>query len=150
MIWLFFLAAIPLDPVGDPLPRYLTPVGVAKHLATAAPSLQECVSVGNYTERVSFKIYGDGAVRDVEWSNGEMDVHKCWANAFVGLRFSRHDDLPIHLETTVYVREGSLTLSPQPEISERAVGPLMLFILPENVAKAQRQLHEVNDQADER
>jgi len=141
MIWWFLIAALPMDLVGDPLPQYLTPIDVMKQLKLAEPALQACGVAEERTQGVAFQVYGDGTVQSVVWQAEEHVVPDCWTAALVGHRFNPHDGLPIHVSTTVYVRDGQLMLSPQPEVAPRNVGPLMVFVLPENTEVVYEYLH---------
>jgi hypothetical protein len=141
MIWWLLIAALPIDSVGDPLPRYLTPADVLKQLRLAEPALQACGVTEEHTQGVSMQVHGDGSVQSIVWQENEQPVPPCWMAALEVHRFSPHDDMPIFLSTTVYVREGQLMLSPQPEVVPRHLGPLMLFVLPGTAERVYDHLH---------
>ena len=150
MMVLLLLGTLPIDPVGDPLPRYLTTLGVTQQLSKATEPLQKCVAEGDHTEPFSFSIHGGGHVQDIAWKNGIHAARDCWDRVLNNHRFSVHDDTPVRVETTMYVRGGIVTLSPQPSVHARQMGPLMLFVLPENVSRVSSYLHGVSDPEAER
>jgi hypothetical protein len=141
MMWWLLMGAMPIDPVGDPLPRYLTTIDVIKQLKLAEPALQACGVREDRTQGVSLQIHGDGSIQSIVWQDSTLSVHECWTTALNAHRFHAHDGLPVHLSTTVYVRDGQLMLSPQPEVVPRNLGPLMLFVLPASVEPVHDFLH---------
>jgi hypothetical protein len=145
MMWWLLMGAMPIDPVGDPLPRYLTAIDVVTQLQLAEPALQACGVREDRTEGVAFQVHGDGSIRTVVWQDGKPSIHDCWTTALKAHRFQPHDGLPIHLSTTVYVRDGQLMLSPQPEVVPRDLGPLMLFVLPDSAERVYDLLHGSSD-----
>jgi hypothetical protein len=145
MMWWFLMGAMPIDPVGDPLPRYLTARDVVKQLKLAEPALQACGVTEDRTQAVALQIHGDGSIQSIVWQDSKLPVHECWTTALTAHRFAAHDGLPIRLSTTVYVREGQLMLSPQPEVVPRNLGPLMLFVLPDSVEQVYDFLHGSSD-----
>ena len=150
MMWMLLLGALPVDPVGDPLPRYLTSVQVIQELGTLTQPFQGCVSEGGHTVALSFSIHGDGSVRTPVWGAAPSHIQTCWGTVLEKLRFPVHDDVPIRVQTTVYVRNGVVTLSPQPTVYARKLGPLMMFVLPQNVDAVSGYLHDASDSEDER
>ena len=150
MIWMLLLGALPMDPIGDPLPRYLTPGGIAEALLKLTEPLQGCVSEGDYTEPFAFSIHGDGRVDQIAWQAAEHAAQQCWGAALEKHRFSVHDDTPIRVETTLYVRDGIVTLSPQPTVHARELGPLMMFVLPQNLGHVSGYLYGSSDPDGER
>jgi hypothetical protein len=145
MIWWFLIAALPLDPVGDPLPRYSTPTDVAQQLRLVEPALHACGVTKEHTQGVSLKVHGDGSVHSIVWDKNAEPAPRCWTLALESHRFRAHDDVPIQVSTTVYVRDGQLMLSPQPEVVPRHLGPLMLFVLPEAAEPVYEYLHGRSD-----
>ncbi len=150
MIWMMLLGALPIDPVGDPLPRYLTPNRIKRELEKLTEPLQGCIATGDLTEPLAFSIHGNGRAQQIVWGEGRDEVHQCWSVQLEQHRFSPHDDTPIRVETTLYVRNGVVTLSPQPTVHARTLGPLMLFVLPENIGRVSGYLHGASESKDDR
>ena len=150
MMWLLLLGAIPMDTIGDPLPRYLTELDIRKQLNDVLPMLQQCDVTGDQTEPVSFSITGDGSIKNIEWSNESSDAQQCWAKMMTAHGFHEHDDVSVRVSTTIYIRNNILTFSPQIGLSKRSLGPLMLFVLPENSEPVQERLEKRYQQEGER
>ena len=150
MIWMLLLGALPMDPIGDPLPRYLTPIQVTHELAQLVDSFQQCAPSDEHTDGLSFAIEGNGRVQNIMWSQPEHVTQRCWQIALEKHHFSNHDDEPVRVNTTVYVRAGIVTLSPQPTVHTRDLGPLMMFVLPRNLGRVTGYLHGERDPQEER
>ena len=150
MMWILLMGVVPLDPVGDPLPRYLTPIRITDELAQLTEPLQRCSTSGDRTDGLSFRIDGDGRAQNITWSDPDPVVQRCWQLALEQYRFSHHDDEPVRVDTTVYVRAGKVTFSPQPTVQTRDLGPLMLFVLPENMVRVHGYLQGERDPQEER
>ena len=141
MMWWMLLGALPIDPVGDPLPRYLTTLDVTEQLKLVEPALQACDIEGEHTQGVELQVHGDGTVQSIVWQESDVSAYVCWAAALEAHRFQPHDGEPIRVSTTVYVRNGELMLSPQPTVFPRRLGPLMLFVLPEKAELVYEYMH---------
>ena len=76
----------------------------------ATESLQKCGAEGDHTEPFFF-IHGGGRVQDIAWKNGVHAARDCWDGVLKSHQFSAHDDTPVRVETTMYVRGGVVTLS---------------------------------------
>ena len=128
MIWWVLMAGVPLDPLGDPLPRYVMPEHVAAVLDDVKPRLAECQISGDSTVRVELDFMGDGTIKVVRVDGGGTALSACWADALESQSGHKHDDVPQRVSTTIYVRDGSIVLSPSVLHEQRDVFPLLLFV----------------------
>jgi len=128
MIWALLLASAPLDPVGDPLDRYLTVEAVMKALEGLEPALRACPIGKDETVALTMDWSGDGTANRLHWEPEKYSTVSCWTQAIAAHRFPVHDDEPERVGLSLYVRDGALVLSPVPKIDRRATGPLLLFV----------------------
>ncbi len=149
MLWLLLVAALPVDTVGEPLPRYVTRQGVRAELQRLLPALEACAVKEDHTEPVVFWLQGDGTATNIEWAKESSDAQQCWDLAMTNHDFQEHDDEPVRVSTALYVRNGVTSLSPQVDVSERDLGPLMLFVLPPHLQTIEGQLHKVHEPSPE-
>ncbi len=149
MFWLLLVAALPLDTLGDPLPRYVTRQVVRAELQRLLPALKACAVKEDRTEPVVFWLQGDGTVANIEWAKESSDAQQCWGLAMTKHDFQEHDDEPVRVSTALYVRKGVISLSPQVDVSQRDLGPLMLFVLPTHLKTIEGHLHKVHEPSPE-
>lgn len=128
MIWWMLMAAVPLDPVGDPLPRYLTLGSVEAVVASLQEPLSQCAASEAVTVRLGISVKPDGALVLIDAEPADHPAEPCWRQAIEGHVGPTHDDLPQRVDTTLYVRDGQTLLSPATTIQVRQMTPLMLFV----------------------
>jgi len=128
MIWWMLMAAVPLDPVGDPLPRYLTIGSVEAVVASLREPLGQCPSSEAVTVRLGISFQPDGSLLLIEADPADHSAESCWKEAIEGQIGPKHDDLPQRVDTTLYVRDGQTLLSPVTTVQVRQMTPLMLFV----------------------
>jgi hypothetical protein len=128
MIWALLISAVPVDPIGDPLERYLEIEDVSVALEGLAPKLKACAVGEDVTVSLTMSLSGDGSVGLSEWEPEAYSSVPCWNGALSTHRFPSHDDTPERVRLSLYVRGGALVLSPVPELEPRPVGPLLLFV----------------------
>ena len=128
MIWWVLMAGVPLDPIGDPLPRYVMPAHINSALSDVKPRLEQCEFTGDSTVLVELEFIGDGTIKVVQMEGGGVELDRCWTDAIESQPGQKHDDVPQRVSTTIYVREGSVVLSPSVRHDQRDVFPLLLFV----------------------
>ena len=128
MIWALLISAVPLDPVGDPLERYLVIEDVAETLNGLAPKLRACAVGEDVTVSLTMAWSGNGSLGSSDWEPEDYTSVPCWTETLSAHRFPVHDDAPEHIRVNLYVRDGALVLSPVPQIEQRPIGPLLLFV----------------------
>ena len=131
MIWLLLMGSLPLDSVGDPLPRYLVEARVFQALRTLEPVLGECATEEDATIPAELDFHGNGSVEVVELKSASAGVTECLKKAFESFSAPTHDDLVQKVWTTVYIRDGALFLSPDVSLHQRELSPLLLFVTDE-------------------
>ena len=141
MIWALLLSAVPFDPVGDPLERYLEADDVAVALDALAPKLKACAVGEDVTVSLTMAWSGDGSVGSLKWEPESYVAVPCWRDALSAHRFTRHDDAPERVRVSLYVRKGALVVSPVPEIEHRPIGPLLLFVDGSEDVRSQVELY---------
>jgi hypothetical protein len=133
MIVLLLMGALPMDLIGAPLPIYLEDVELSAALQQLNPALNECGASVEQTHTVELSIGSNGKVKSRRWAADESPDFECWNTAIDAHVFPKHRDEAIVLKTIVYVRGERTFLSPQPVFFPREPGPLMLFLLPEDL-----------------
>lgn len=128
MIWWVLMAGVPLDPIGDPLPRYVMPEHINAVLNDVKPHLEQCEFSGDSTVLVELDFMGDGTIKVVRMEGGGAALDKCWSDTIASQPGHKHDDVPQRVSTTIYVREGAVVLSPSVRRDQRDVFPLLLFV----------------------
>ena len=128
MIWTLLLAAVPLDPVGAPLPLYVTLEDVVTHLRNAEPQLQACAAKEDETIALSMRFQPDGQVKVDPSKEAESEAQQCVRRAIEAQPGPVHHGSPLKVSSTVYFRAGMVVVSPSPTVDTRSIGPLMLFV----------------------
>lgn len=128
MIWALLISAVPVDPIGDPLERYLEIEDVSVALEGLAPKLKACAVGEDVTVSLTMTLSGDGLVGSWEWEPEAYSSVPCWTEVVSTHGFPPHDDTPERVRLSLYVRGGALVLSPVPEMAMRSLGPLLLFV----------------------
>ena len=128
MIWALLISAVPFDPMGDPLKRYLGIEDVSDALDSLAPKLKACAVGEDVTVSLTMAWSGDGSVESSKWEPQAYSTVQCWTEVLSAHQFPPHDDVAEHVRISIYVRDGALVLSPVPQIEPRPIGPLLLFV----------------------
>ena len=71
---------------------------------------------------------GDGTIKVVRLEGGSPELNACWSETLESQSGHKHDDVPHRVSTTIYVRDGSVVLSPSVRHDQRDVFPLLLFV----------------------
>ena len=132
MIWLLLMAALPMDLVGDPLPRYLTQERVDATLRAVEPALESCTGTEDATAPLQLDFHGDGRIGVVGTEeDGPVDLVSCLQKVIESHSAPSHDGEAQRVSTTVYIRNGSLFFSPNATLHQRKMSPLLLFVTEE-------------------
>jgi len=127
LIVALLIAGVPLDPVGDPLPQYLSLSSVRAVLDGKKVRLKECGVDQDLTVNVALQVKGNGEIAVDELTGVEGAQAECWAATLSGATSLRHDDAPQRVTATFYVRSQEVLFSPELMLHEREPSPLLIF-----------------------
>ncbi len=127
MIIALLIAGVPLDPVGDPLPQYLSLSSVRSVLDGTRFRLNECGVDKDLTVNVALQVKGNGEITVDELTGVEGTQAECWAATLSEATSLRHDDAPQRVTATFYVRSQEVLFSPELMLHEREPSPLLIF-----------------------
>ena len=129
MFWALLLGAMPLDPLGDPLPLYLDETRVRRALARIPEALSNCSAKDDLTVQVRMRLAGNGTMA-VDTLNGtDSETSACITTAIAATNAPDHDGMDVEVKTAIYLRAGVWMMSPSPEIVRRSQVPLLLLSL---------------------
>ena len=127
MFWTLILAAMPLDPVGKPLPLYLDEPAVRQVLAAVPGVLSDCPAP-DVTIQVTMRLTGRGEVVVDSVNGGDSQVSECMTTGLAKLDAPEHHGVDVEVRTSIYRRDGVWMISPSPEVVRRPQVPLLLFV----------------------
>ena len=131
MMLVLLLGAVPLDPVGDPLPNYLNESQAHQAVDAMVPLLKSCGTESDVTVRLELDFSGDGRI-DVHRLDGVSGpVAECWTAALASISGPVHHDTPQRVSTSIYVRGGDVLASPTLTVGTRDIAPLLIFSTPQ-------------------
>jgi hypothetical protein len=128
MIWAILMGATPLDPVGAPLDFYLTDPKIGAVLQGVVPGLQSCVGGKDFSVGVGLALLSTGGIKVRQIGPVSAANRACLDTLFSAAESPSHHGEDLEVETTVYLRDGVVLVSPSPRVFRRLVGPLMLFV----------------------
>ena len=128
MFWMFLLGAMPLDPVGDPLPLYLDQARVRRVLSSIPARLGGCSATADLTLEVRLRLRGEGSIGVDAVEGTEPAMADCIKSAISSMDAPSHDGTDVRVTTTIYRRDGVWMMSPSPRIDRRPLTPLLLFV----------------------
>lgn len=128
MFWMFLLGAMPLDPVGDPLPLYLDQARVRRVLGSIPNGLGGCSTAADLTLEVRLRLRGEGGIGVDTVEGAEPAMADCIKSAISSMDAPSHDGTDVRVTTTIYRRDGVWMMSPSPRIDRRPLSPLLLFV----------------------
>ena len=150
MFWTLFLGAMPLDPVGDPLPLYLDESMVRRVLATIPSKLSDCTAEGELTALIHLSLAGAGTITVRELDGVAPATEECIKTSVSTLSAPEHDGADVEVKTSLYLRNGVWMMSPRPEIVRRAQVPLLLFVPGDDAAGSAIWEHLMGAEENER
>lgn len=141
MIWALLLGAVPLDPIGAPMPFYLSDADAGAVVKAVEEPLGVCEVSGDRTVGITVILQAEGGmtVRRIEGADAPLSA--CIGRAFAAAESPSHDGLDVCVDTTLYVRAGVVILSPRPTVHHRVLGPLMLFVTGDEAERSRVSEH---------
>lgn len=150
MLWTFLLGAMPLDPLGDPLPLYLDESRVRSVLATIPSKLTTCPTDGDLTVKTRLSLSGAGKMTVLDLTGAPPEAADCIKTSVATLSAPKHDGADVEVKTSIYRRSGVWMMSPSPEIVRRAQVPLLLFVSGDDAASLAIWEHLMGAEENER
>ena len=127
MIWGLLLGAVPLDPVGAPLPLYLDESAIRGELARLPDLLSTCDFSVDRTFRLTLAFAGDGTAKVTALDGAEEGLSVCIQAAIVEGLGRPHRGIDVVVKTVLYTRGGEWLVSPSPTLVPQPSSPPMLF-----------------------
>jgi len=150
MFWTFLLGAMPLDPVGDPLPLYLDDAGVRRALESIPASLVDCASADDLTIKVQMRLEGTGTITVDAMTGADPETSACIKRSIGALNAPKHHGVDVEVKTSIYRRGGLWMISPSPEVVRRSEVPLLLFVTGDEAAGSEIWTHLMGAEEGER